>query len=151
MTEAMALPAGAEHAEIALAEGELPWSRCLEEPPREHGFEPLRIQGSLPRELAGRAYFHGPSMVSAFGERGVHWLDGDGVVAGFWFQNGKAAGAVRVAQTEGLLRERAAGRRLFGGFGRAASSLGARLLGKRKARGDLFDEMKAPVEPGDWK
>jgi hypothetical protein len=24
-------------------------------------------------------------------------------------------------------------------------------LGKRKARGDLFDEMKAPVEPGDWK
>lgn len=24
-------------------------------------------------------------------------------------------------------------------------------LGRRKARGDLFDEMKAPVEPGDWK
>jgi hypothetical protein len=24
-------------------------------------------------------------------------------------------------------------------------------LGKRKARGNLFDEMKAPVEPGDWK
>jgi hypothetical protein len=24
-------------------------------------------------------------------------------------------------------------------------------LGKRKARGDLFDEMKAPVQPGDWK
>jgi len=24
-------------------------------------------------------------------------------------------------------------------------------IGKRKARGDLFDEMKAPVEPGDWK
>jgi hypothetical protein len=24
-------------------------------------------------------------------------------------------------------------------------------IGKRKARGDLFDEMQAPVEPGDWK
>jgi hypothetical protein len=24
-------------------------------------------------------------------------------------------------------------------------------LGRRKARGDLFDEMKAPVQPGDWK
>jgi len=24
-------------------------------------------------------------------------------------------------------------------------------FGKRKARGDLFDEMKAPVEAGDWK
>jgi len=24
-------------------------------------------------------------------------------------------------------------------------------LGKRKARGDLFDEMKAPPEMGDWK
>jgi hypothetical protein len=23
-------------------------------------------------------------------------------------------------------------------------------IGKRQARGDLFDEMKAPVEPGDW-
>jgi hypothetical protein len=29
--------------------------------------------------------------------------------------------------------------------------LGGCTLGKRKARGDLFDEMKAPVEPGDWK
>jgi all-trans-8'-apo-beta-carotenal 15,15'-oxygenase len=133
MTEAMALPAGAEHAEIALADGEVPWSRCLEEPPREHGFEPLRVQGSLPRELAGRAYFHGPGMVSAFGDRGAHWLDGDGVVGAFWFQNGKAAGAARVIETEGLRAERAAGRRLFGGFARGPSSLRAR-LGKRKAR-----------------
>jgi hypothetical protein len=29
--------------------------------------------------------------------------------------------------------------------------LGGCSLGKRKARGDLFDEMKAPVETGDWK
>jgi hypothetical protein len=29
--------------------------------------------------------------------------------------------------------------------------LGGCALGKRKARGDLFDEMKAPAEPGDWK
>ena len=29
--------------------------------------------------------------------------------------------------------------------------LGGCALGKRKARGDLFDEMKSPVEPGDWK
>lgn len=134
MTEAMALPAGAEHAEIALAEGEVAWSRCLDEPPREHGFEPLRVQGSVPRELAGRAYFHGPGMVSAFGEPGAHWLDGDGVVAGFWLQNGKAAGAVRVAETEGLRAERRAGRRLFGGHGRASSSLRERILGKGKTR-----------------
>jgi hypothetical protein len=29
--------------------------------------------------------------------------------------------------------------------------MGGCALGKRKARGDLFDEMKAPAEPGDWK
>jgi hypothetical protein len=29
--------------------------------------------------------------------------------------------------------------------------LGGCLLGKRKARGDLFEEMDAPVELGDWK
>jgi len=29
--------------------------------------------------------------------------------------------------------------------------LGGCAFGKRKAHGDLFDEMKAPVEPGDWK
>ena len=29
--------------------------------------------------------------------------------------------------------------------------IGGCALGKRKARGDLFDEMKAPVELGDWK
>jgi hypothetical protein len=29
--------------------------------------------------------------------------------------------------------------------------MGGCALGKRKARGDLFDEMQAPAEPGDWK
>jgi all-trans-8'-apo-beta-carotenal 15,15'-oxygenase len=161
MTEAMALPAGLEGAQIALAEGEVAWSRCFDEPPREHGFEPLRVQGSLPRELAGRAFFHGPGMVSALGDRGAHWLDGDGVVGAFWFQNGKAAGAVRVVETQGLRAERAAGRRLFGGFARSPSSLSGRLLGQRKARAShgllswdgrllaLGDGAPVELDPGD--
>jgi all-trans-8'-apo-beta-carotenal 15,15'-oxygenase len=45
----------------------LGWMRSLRDLPREHGFEPLRMEGTLPQELSGTLYRIGPSLVSTFG------------------------------------------------------------------------------------
>jgi len=85
--------------------------------PREHGFEPLAVEGELPAELDGTLYRIGPGLLSAFGERYGHWFDGDGAVYAIRFEAGRAEGAARVVESAGLLEERRRGRRIFGGYG----------------------------------
>jgi all-trans-8'-apo-beta-carotenal 15,15'-oxygenase len=110
------------------------WRRCFDELPREHGFEPLRVEGAIPLDLHGRVYRNGPGS-RAFDEPTAHWLDGDGVVTSVWFHRGKAAGAARVVETPGLAAERRAGRRLFSGLATpSAAPLREHLLGQRKNR-----------------
>jgi all-trans-8'-apo-beta-carotenal 15,15'-oxygenase len=87
------------------------WSTDL---PREHGFEPLLIEGQLPPELRGTLYRNGPGL---FGQRGVrysHPFEGDGAITAVRLDGGRAAGAVRLTQSAGLREERAAGRMLYG-------------------------------------
>ena len=87
------------------------WSVDL---PREHGFEPLIVEGELPVELRGTLYRNGPGL---FGQRGVryaHPFESDGALTAIRIGGGTAAGAVRITQTRGLREERAAGRMLFG-------------------------------------
>jgi all-trans-8'-apo-beta-carotenal 15,15'-oxygenase len=95
----------------------LGWMKCLRDLPREHGFEPLRLEGSLPPELSGTLYRTGPSLYSSFGKPYGHLFDGDGAVTAVRFANGRALGAVKLVQTEELVKERAAGRQLYGGYG----------------------------------
>ncbi|WP_437933316.1 carotenoid oxygenase family protein [Sorangium sp. So ce341] len=83
---------------------------------REHGFELLRTEGTLPDALSGTLFRNGPGLFDRFGERYAHWFDGDGAVTGVRFADGRARGACRVVQTVGLQLERRAGRRLFGGW-----------------------------------
>src|SRR5262245_31011409 len=83
-------------------------------PCREHGFENLRVEGTLPPELAGTLYRIGPGRFEAFGERFGHWFDGDGMVTAIRFENGRASGACRmmdcVPKEEQARQERFLGR-----------------------------------------
>ncbi len=93
------------------------WLGALQDLSREHGFEPLRVQGKLPAGLSGTLYRNGPGRFSAGGERYGHWFDGDGALSAVRIEEGRALGAARVVQTSGLEREQRAGKRLFGSYG----------------------------------
>lgn len=97
-----------------------PWLAAFAEVPREHGFEPLRTEGALPRELAGTMFRNGPGLFSVFGHRYRHWFDGDGLVSAVRFGDGRAEGAVRLVQSRGLEEERRRGRAYFGSYGTKA-------------------------------
>lgn len=88
--------------------------------PREHGFEPLRVEGRVPEALAGTMYRDGPGLFSRFGQPYAHWFDGDGAIAAVRFAGGQAHGAARLVQSRGLVEERARGRAYFGAFGSKA-------------------------------
>ena len=99
--------------------------------PREHGFEPLRVEGAVPRELAGTLYRTGPGLFGSYGRSYHHLFESDGAVSGVRFADGRAAGALRVVESQGLAEERAAGRPLYGSAAprlrRIANTLGARV------------------------
>lgn len=93
------------------------WFQAFQELPREYGFEPLRVEGSLPEDLEGTLYRVGPAVFSAFGQRYQHWFDGDGAVSAVRFGGGGARGAVRLIETEHRAHERRAGRMLYPRYG----------------------------------
>ena len=79
---------------------------------REHGFEPVDIDGILPENLKGTLYRNGCGIFEQFGRRYDHVFEGDGAISAVRFSNGKAMAAVRLVESAGLLQERAAGRHL---------------------------------------
>jgi all-trans-8'-apo-beta-carotenal 15,15'-oxygenase len=87
--------------------------RCFKSLAREHGFEPLAVEGELPGELCGTLYRNGPMLFEAQGTPYVNWLDGDGGIAAVRLRDGRAEGAVRVTVTRALAEERAAGRMIY--------------------------------------
>ena len=74
--------------------------------PREHGFEPLKVEGALPTELAGTLYRNGPGLFGSFGRRYYHMFEGQGAVCAVRFGDSQALGAQRVVQSAGWLEER---------------------------------------------
>jgi all-trans-8'-apo-beta-carotenal 15,15'-oxygenase len=93
------------------------WYRSLQDLPREHGFESLRVEGKIPDDLCGTLYRNGAALLTQQGQRCSHWFDGDGGVSAVRFGNGQAQGASRVVMSRGLTEERKAGKALYGGFG----------------------------------
>src|SRR5687767_9186898 len=85
--------------------------------PREHGFEPLSVEGRLPADLVGTLYRNGPGIFEAFGRRYAHPFEGDGVISAIRIGAGQALGAARVVVSRGLAEERRKGRVLYGGAG----------------------------------
>jgi len=89
------------------------WRGIFRDLPREHGFEPLRIEGHVPEELRGALYRCGPARFSIGNEPYRHWFDADGAVTAVRVSAGKAEGAVRTVNTRWLRKERAADRQLY--------------------------------------
>jgi len=87
------------------------WSEDL---PREHGFEPLELEGKLPAELRGTLFRNGPGLFGLNGKRYTHPFEGDGAITAIRIENGRAFGASRITDSVGLREERAAGKMLYG-------------------------------------
>lgn len=87
------------------------WSKDLG---REHGFEPLTVEGKLPPALRGTLYRNGPGQFGQFGQRYTHPFEGDGATTAIRIDGGKATGASKIHTTAGLVEERAAGKLLYG-------------------------------------
>lgn len=91
--------------------------RSFTELSREHGFEPLDVEGVIPRALAGTLYRAGPGLFSIAGHRYEHWFDGDGLVSALRLEDGRARGANRIVVSRGLEEERRRGAAYFGSYG----------------------------------
>ena len=59
---------------------------------REHGFEPLVVEGTLPAGLRGTLYRNGPGKFGQFGTRYKHPFEGDGAATAVRIEGGKATG-----------------------------------------------------------
>jgi len=73
------------------------------------------VEGELPPTLRGTYYRNGPNpQVPPAGR--YHWFDGDGMIHAFHFEEGRVRFRNRWVRTERFVREREAGRGLFGGL-----------------------------------
>jgi carotenoid cleavage dioxygenase len=77
----------------------------------------LIVEGELPKDLAGVFYRNGPDPLYPPREPTYHWFDGDGMVFGFFIEDGRVSMRNRWVRTDKFLKEKAAGRKLFGQFG----------------------------------
>jgi all-trans-8'-apo-beta-carotenal 15,15'-oxygenase len=69
-----------------------------------------RIEGRLPRELAGTLYRNGPAWYERAGQRYEHWFDGDGMLHAWRLDETGASHRARMVETLKFQRERRAGR-----------------------------------------
>ncbi|MEP6825857.1 MAG: carotenoid oxygenase family protein [Ramlibacter sp.] len=131
------------------------YQRGLRDLPREHGFEPLTVEGALPPDLQGTLYLNGPGLFALFGRPYEHWFDGDGAMTAVRFGGAApgVAGAVRLVESRGLLKERADGRQRYTSGStlapRWADRLGLRLKNVANTRPLLWnDRLFALYEAG---
>src|SRR5258708_7952276 len=76
----------------------------------------LAVSGQFPADLAGALYRNGPNPQFAPRDQ-HHWFAGDGMIHGFFVEDGKVRYRNRYVRTNKWRVENAAGRALFGTFG----------------------------------
>ncbi len=91
------------------------WHGLFQDIGVEHSFQPLRVEGNIPKEINGVLYQNGPGAFSSQGQPYGHVFDGDGLIRAIRIQGGKAEGAAKLVQSKGLLAERKAGKLLYSG------------------------------------
>ncbi len=79
----------------------------------------LSVIGELPTDIRGLFVRNGPNPHLTPKGR-YHWFDGDGMLHGVFFENGKAHYRNRYVRTEAFERERAAGEPVWGGLRESA-------------------------------
>ncbi|GJL93062.1 carotenoid oxygenase family protein [Hyphococcus sp.] len=79
-----------------------PYLHGLYAPVREEvSADDLSVVGEIPRDLHGAYFRNGPNPASP--PKGMHhWFDGDGMIHGVWFENGKARYRNRYVGTQDL-------------------------------------------------
>lgn len=80
---------------------------------RPHGFEPLRVEGTLPEDLRGTLYRAGPAIYERFGKEVKHPFEANGAITAVRFEGGRVLGASRIVESAGYREEGAAGRFLY--------------------------------------
>ena len=93
----------------------------------ESTLEP-KIRGKIPDGLHGALYRNGPNPQFDPGPN-YHAFLGDGMIHGFWIEQGRARYANRYVRTPRWLTEHAAGRALFGGLGIPSDPSVEKILG----------------------
>jgi carotenoid cleavage dioxygenase len=80
-------------------------------------FADLPIAGEIPKALSGAYYRTGPNPQFAPRDSNYHWFAGDGMVHGFFVEDGKVSYRNRYVRTPKWEAEHKAGKSLFGTFG----------------------------------
>lgn len=96
----------------------------------------LPVIGEIPKDLWGAYFRNGPNPAAP--PKGMHhWFDGDGMIHGVWFENGRARYANRYVRTLDFVEERAGAAPRPGIFERAAPLEGRRTVYKDTANTDI--------------
>lgn len=74
----------------------------------------LEIDGEVPKDLFGAYFRNGPNNHHRPTNR-YHWFDGDGMIHGIWFEDGRASYRNRWIETRGFAAEREAGEPIWPG------------------------------------
>lgn len=86
----------------------------------EGDWDVARVEGRIPPELDGTLYRVGPGQRETFGVRLRHFFDGDAIITGFDFRDGRARLKARYVATPERERELKEGRMIYGEFGTLA-------------------------------
>lgn len=83
---------------------------------RQESYEITEIEGEIPKDLHGTLYRNGPSqrIMPPTGYESLHLFDGDALVHGFRFDDGKAHYTGRFVESESYLIEQEAGEMVLG-------------------------------------
>jgi len=108
----------------------------LQNLPRPHGFEPLRVEGTLPEGLRGTLYRAGPGIFERFGTKVNHPFEADGAITAVHFGGERPLGASRVVESAGYREEGAAGRFLYNSSARFLDRMKAVSKGRSKTTGN---------------
>lgn len=110
-----------------------PYINGLYAPVREEiSARDLPVAGEIPRDLCGAYFRNGPNPAKA--PAGMHhWFDGDGMLHGVWFENGRARYANRYIRTGDLDDESA----MPGIFSKAEARSGRRTVYRDTANTDV--------------
>ena len=93
------------------------WAKGYQPQLKEYSYWIDDIEGTIPPELQGTFFRNGPGALEINGQNIGHPFDGDGMVCAFTFNQGRVHFKNRYVRTEGYIKEQAAGKILYRGFG----------------------------------
>ena len=93
------------------------WAKGYESQVNEYSYWIDEIEGMIPLDLQGILFRNGAGRLDVNGQKIGHPFDGDGMICAITFNQGRTHFKNRYVHTEGYLKEQAAGKILYRGFG----------------------------------